>query len=89
MAMAMAAAVHSSTALFSPQRNPNDKQPTNLLLCYATLNYHPTTTTTTKPHNNEQTYQVVVRRRRLQLGVRPCVKQIDTLAVGSCFCLYV
>ncbi len=24
--------------------------------------------------------QVVVRRRRLQLGVRPCVKQIDTLA---------
>lgn len=24
--------------------------------------------------------QVVVRRRRLQLGVKPCVKQIDTLA---------
>jgi len=23
---------------------------------------------------------VVVRRRRLQLGVKPCVKQIDTLA---------
>lgn len=28
---------------------------------------------------NEHPKQVVVRRRRLQLGVRPCVKQIDTL----------
>ena len=36
-------------------------------------------TQTTHTHTLTQYPQVVVRRRRLQLGVRPCVKQIDTL----------